>query len=271
MNNNSQFAILIFLLFLPFSVSSQSSYCGADELFDWQRSLGASKQIRQLQVLYQSAQQSLQPKSTVNDTFVVPVVFHIVADNVARLNSFPASRIDSQLAVMNRQFAQSRIRFCLAQNIHFLPNQMGTYNTNLGISGCATPYATTTTCPVSTPYSQGENHMDYYTETCLRVFTAGQTTRMHNTLTHPQGRQELVSARNRIATGIQDTGSLCVNLPPITAEFTMSQTGVCAGSSQLISLTGISGVGTWNFSIRWNPARNNGQPVPSGRAFQLIL
>jgi len=91
--------------------------CGFDPLMEWRRlnNPNYSNMIQRRKTI----QNSNFAKSSATDTFYIPVVFHIIADNQARLNSFSATRIQTQLDVLNNQFANNTtdVIFCLAQNL----------------------------------------------------------------------------------------------------------------------------------------------------------
>ena len=92
------------------------------------------------------------------------------------------------------------------------------------------------------PLDNVENYMEY--SYCAKMFTAGQKTRMLAALTSGTAqRNQLTSASNLTATGVNDAPVLC------EAEFTSSATLVCAGSTVTFADLSYHGVTsrTWSF------------------------
>lgn len=95
-----------------------------------------------------------------------------------------------------------------------------------------------------------ENYMDY--SYCSKMFTAGQVTRMRNAITSSTaGRNQLITASNHTATGINTTPTLC------TAKFSTPKTVICAGES--ITFTDES----YNAATGWNWTFTGGSPASS--------
>ncbi len=135
----------------------------------------------------------------------------------------------------------------------------------MGINDCVTPYTTSTTCPVTIPYNQGENYMDYHLENCLSVFTGGQTNRMHQIL--DVARPLLHSQLNLINTGIRQPSG-CVDDHTVTAAFTSSTEYICNGEPVDLEGSDIA-YANWTWSVHWDSTLNNNQPAPLSASMQL--
>jgi PKD repeat protein len=107
------------------------------------------------------------------------------------------------------------------------------------------------TCPAQTPnscdtsnWANVENIMDY--SSCPKMFTLGQCKRMRQTLLGAtNGRNNLVSAANKVATGIRNP-QVCVPL----AEFRADKRYVCVGTNVTFSDSTTNSVTTgfqWDF------------------------
>lgn len=93
------------------------------------------------------------------------------------------------------------------------------------------------------PYDNVQNFMEY--SYCSTMFTAGQKARMHAALSSSTGnRDNVVSAANLIATGVNDPEVFC------KADFSSSAIEICAGGT--VSFTDHSYYGpttwSWNFT-----------------------
>jgi hypothetical protein len=124
---------------------------------------------------------------------------------------------------------------------------------------CGTPY-TGAICPPTIAYGQGENHMDYFTEPCLTVFTSGQVNHMHTIL--DDARPFIHSNLNLVNTGLRETGSSCLNLTNIIAEFTISENGICSNNSVLVNGANVN-YDNWSWSATWDPSKNGGDSMPA--------
>ncbi|MBI4945144.1 MAG: T9SS type A sorting domain-containing protein [Bacteroidetes bacterium] len=79
------------------------------------------------------------------------------------------------------------------------------------------------------------DYMDYTNGNCMNMFSIGQSARMNATLTSPiSGRNNLWTASNLAATGVNNTPQLC------TADFSVDQKVVCLGTA--VTFTDLS----WN-------------------------
>lgn len=95
-----------------------------------------------------------------------------------------------------------------------------------------------------------ENYMDY--SYCSKMFTQGQVTRMRNAITSSTaGRNQVITASNHTATGINSAPTLCA------AKFSTARTVICAGES--ISFTDES----YNAATGWTWTFTGGSPVSS--------
>jgi PKD repeat protein len=95
-----------------------------------------------------------------------------------------------------------------------------------------------------------ENYMDY--SYCSKMFTQGQVTRMRNALTSSTaGRNQVITAANQTATGINTTLTLC------KAKFSTTRTTICAGES--IAFTDES----YNAATGWTWTFTGGSPASS--------
>ncbi len=95
-----------------------------------------------------------------------------------------------------------------------------------------------------------ENYMDY--SYCSKMFTQGQVTRMRTALlSSTAGRNQIITASNQAATGINTTPTLC------TAKFSTPRTVICAGET--ITFTDES----YNAATGWNWSFTGGSPASS--------
>lgn len=95
-----------------------------------------------------------------------------------------------------------------------------------------------------------ENYMDY--SYCSKMFTQGQVTRMRTALTSSTaGRNQIYTASNHTATGINTTPTLCA------AKFSTPRTVICAGES--ITFTDES----YNAATGWAWTFTGGSPASS--------
>jgi len=109
-----------------------------------------------------------------------------------------------------------------SDNVSDTPNQ-GAEN----FSTCPTfPHISCNNGPNGDMYS---NYMDYTSATCQNMFSQGQSTRMNASLSSStSGRNNLWSAANLVATGVNLTPSLCKPIADFTPHIA---TYICAGQS----------------------------------------
>ncbi|WMX13758.1 T9SS type A sorting domain-containing protein [Aureispira sp. CCB-E] len=92
--------------------------CGADEYTTWRQS-NDPNYFRTQSLLYRASLHANNNSNPNSPEYHIPVIFHVIADNQATLNAFPASRIQAQLDTLNKYFSKDStgISFCLAQNL----------------------------------------------------------------------------------------------------------------------------------------------------------
>lgn len=144
-----------------------------------------------------------------------------------------------------------------------------TYNqivptSSTGINDCVTPYSIglpSCAAATATGYDQGQNHLDYHLETCLEIFTAGQTNRMHTLLDND--RINWISERNLINTGLwQSDPNACIDSINMSASFVVSAQGVCTDQPTVLSGTNVA-YDNWTFSAFWDVNNNSGTAAPN--------
>lgn len=225
--------------------------CGADECMHW-RSENDPDYFKSIQILQNLAAQSNAPDS--NKIYYIPVVFHIIADSQSILNAYTPARIQDQLDTLNHHFAANgaNIIFCLAQNL-----PIGIAKTQWSQFGTSTtqgpPYDTLIfplTCAANPPYNQGENHMDYHEESCLRVLTKEQVRTMRKLLDND--RSFIHSDLNLINTGVRRIGG-CLDSNIISAQFTISADEVCTETTLTLQGANIR-YNYWQWSYSWDTA-----------------
>jgi PKD repeat protein len=204
-----------------------------------------------------------------NEKYLNIYIVKSIPGNTAGYSSFPGGPADEDgLVVRHNYFGRvgSAIGSLGRTGTHEVGHWLGiyhTFNNSCGIDECTDgdyvcdtpPVATanfgcsvTNSCSNDSPDlpDQIENYMDYTSETCSNMFTAGQAARMHSSLTNI--RTTIWTQSNLVATGC-DSLYVAPSLCGVVANFTSLNPEICVNNTVDFIDISLNGATTWQWTF----------------------